>query len=250
MYAGIFGRPIRVLTWNLYHGRAVPPAGRSLLREYAAALAGWDWDVALLQEVPPWWPPALARAADAEQRTALTSRNSLLFLRRAIAERWPDTIKSNGGGSNAILARTPITEHRSLRLRRWPERRVVHGVRLGDGTWAANLHATVHDDARARADIARAGATALGWAGDAPVVLGGDLNVRDVAVAGLVHAGGHKVDHVYARGLAPRGGAETLPHKPLSDHAPVRVALEPRKVDAAAGVGKNEHGSDHQEAQG
>ena len=32
MYAAIFGRPIRVLTWNLYHGRAVPPAGRSLLR--------------------------------------------------------------------------------------------------------------------------------------------------------------------------------------------------------------------------
>ena len=51
-----------VLTWNLFHGRAVPPAGRDLLGDFAAALAGWDWDVALLQEVPPWWPPELGRA--------------------------------------------------------------------------------------------------------------------------------------------------------------------------------------------
>ena len=74
---------MRVLTWNLFHGRAQPPAGRDLQREFAAALAGWDWDVALLQEVPPWWAPALAEACDAEQRTALTSRNALPALRRA-----------------------------------------------------------------------------------------------------------------------------------------------------------------------
>ena len=47
---------VRVLTWNLFHGRAVPPAGRELFDEFATALAGWEWDVALLQEVPPWWP--------------------------------------------------------------------------------------------------------------------------------------------------------------------------------------------------
>ena len=52
---------LRVLTWNLKHGRAVPPAGRDLFDEFAAALAGWEWDVALLQEVPPWWPAPLAR---------------------------------------------------------------------------------------------------------------------------------------------------------------------------------------------
>src|SRR5688572_13501753 len=56
---------LRVLTWNLFHGRARPPAGRPLLNEFARALAGWDWDVALLQEVPPWWPPLLGRAAGA-----------------------------------------------------------------------------------------------------------------------------------------------------------------------------------------
>src|SRR5689334_15683857 len=110
---------MHVLTWNLFHGRAVPNAGRDLERDYAETLAAWPWDVALLQEVPPWWPAGLARAAGApDHRAALTSRNALLPLRRAIARRRPDLIKSNGGGCNAILVRgARITEHRSLRLR-------------------------------------------------------------------------------------------------------------------------------------
>src|SRR5215831_12714671 len=108
---------LRVLTWNLMHGRAQPPARRDLRQEFTAALAGWDWDVALLQEVPPWWPPALAADLGAEHRMVLTSRNGLLSVRRAIATRWPDLIRSNGGGANAILAlRDRIVAHRTLRL--------------------------------------------------------------------------------------------------------------------------------------
>ena len=45
---------------------------------FAAMLAGWEWDVALLQEVPPWWPPRLARACGAQAFTAPTSRGQLL----------------------------------------------------------------------------------------------------------------------------------------------------------------------------
>jgi endonuclease/exonuclease/phosphatase family metal-dependent hydrolase len=219
---------MRVLTWNLYHGRSVPPAARDLEQDFAAALAAWPWDVALLQEVPPWWPAGLARAAGADQRTALTSRNALLPLRRAIARRWPDVIKSGGGGANAILVRgTPIVEHRTRRLRLWPERRVVHAARLEGGLWVANLHAQVHSDVRACADIALAAATVLSWAGDAPVVLGGDLNVRDPGtVAGFVRAGGHGVDHLLVRGIATAGGAHALDRGPLSDHAPVLVELQ------------------------
>jgi endonuclease/exonuclease/phosphatase family metal-dependent hydrolase len=123
---------MRVLVWNLFHGRADPPAGRPLLHEFAELLARWEWDIALLQEVPPWWPPLLARRCAAESRTALTSRNQLLPLRRAIASRAPDRLKSNGGGANAILVRTPwtITAHARRRLRIRPERRVVHAVRV------------------------------------------------------------------------------------------------------------------------
>jgi endonuclease/exonuclease/phosphatase family metal-dependent hydrolase len=228
--------PLRVLTWNLYHGRAVPGEGRSLLAEFAAALAGWEWDVALLQEVPPWWPPELARAAGAEQRTALTSRNALLPLRRWIADRFPDVIKSNGGGSNAILARAAIADHRSRRLRCWPERRVVHAVALETGLWAANLHATVHHPERAAADIELAARTALAWAGEAPLVLGGDFNVRDPQVDGFVRAGGHRVDHVLVRGLHAVGQAEVLDRGRLSDHAPVRVTLAGGGAEGSTGV--------------
>ena len=96
---------LRVLTWNLYHGRADPPAGRPLFDEFAAMLAGWSWDVALLQEVPPWWPPQLARATDADERHVLTSRNSLLLVRRWVAERWPDLIRSNGARAAGSCAR-------------------------------------------------------------------------------------------------------------------------------------------------
>src|ERR687885_776291 len=114
---------LRVLTWNLFHGRSVPDAPRSLLGDFAARLAAWEWDVALLQEVPPWWPPALGRAAGASVRMALTSRNALLPLRRRIAEPRPDLLKSWGGGANAILVRGgAVREHRGRRLRLIPQR--------------------------------------------------------------------------------------------------------------------------------
>jgi endonuclease/exonuclease/phosphatase family metal-dependent hydrolase len=216
---------LRVLSWNLFHGRALPPRDADLLPEFAARLAGWEWDVALLQEVPPWWPGALAAATGAQARHALTSRNQLAPLRRALAREHPELLRSGGGGCNAILMRGEIAAHAQRRLCMWPERRVVHGVRDSAGRWFANLHATVHHDARARRDIALARAAALHWAGDAPLVLGGDLNVRDPDVPGFAHAGGNDVDHLYARGLAVAAPAEALERGALSDHAPVRVTL-------------------------
>ena len=88
---------------------------------------------------------------------AHVARDALLPLRRFAAERWPDLIKSHGGGANAILVRgAAIAEHRSLVLTRRPERRVAHGVLLAPDTWVVNLHATAHDPRRARADVDRA----------------------------------------------------------------------------------------------
>jgi endonuclease/exonuclease/phosphatase family metal-dependent hydrolase len=217
---------LRVLTWNVFHGRAIPPRDADLLAAFAARLATWEWDVALLQEVPPWWPDVLAAACDAEQRHALTSRNGLLPLRRGVARRRPELLKSNGGGANAILVRgLGIAAHERRRLRTWPERRVVHAVRDDAGRWYANLHASVHDDARAHADVAKARAAVLRWSGGAPAVLGGDLNVRDAYVSGFLHVGGDGVDHVFARGLEPAERCEVLDRGTLSDHAPVRVTL-------------------------
>ena len=219
---------MRVLTWNLFHGRSRPGAGRDLTAEFAAAIASWPWDVALLQEVPPWWGPELGRASGASARTALTSRNALPGLRRALAVRFPDVLKSEGGGANAILVRgQAITEHRRATLRRRPERRVVHAVRTADGAWWANLHAQVHSEERALADARTAAEAVLGWSGGAPrVLLGGDTNLRKPVAPGFVHLGGNWVDHVLGQGWA-RVGAERLDAGPLSDHAPVLVELAP-----------------------
>jgi endonuclease/exonuclease/phosphatase family metal-dependent hydrolase len=224
---------MRVLTWNLFHGRSVPPSGRSLLAEFADALAGWEWDVALLQEVPPWWPDPLARAARAEQRTVLTSRNWLLPLRRAISSRNPDILKSNGGGANAILVRGGgIRDHRTRRLTWLPEQRWAHGVRLASGAWVVNLHATTQPDSedkpRTKADCAKALAAAREWAGGAPLVFGGDLNLKGrPELPGLRHVAGNHVDHILVDGFEAAGRGEVLDRGPLSDHPPVAVTLKP-----------------------
>ena len=198
-----------VLTWNLFHGRAKPAAGRPLLVEFAEAIAGWGWDVALLQEVPPWWPATLAHASGAEFRASLTSRNSLLPLRRALARRNPDLIASNGGGCNAILVRGRIEDHHEIELARKPERRTAHGV-LTAGGWVWNTHLTTDPKAQTRAELQRV----LALDG----VVGGDFNLRDVP-----GTASHHVDHIV-------GGrdAELLDAGTLSDHRPLRAFVEAR----------------------
>lgn len=241
---------MRVVTWNLFHGRAAPPAGRPLLHEFAATLAGWEWDVALLQEVPPWWPPLLARTCEAEHRSAATSRNALPALRRAVAARRPDLLKSNGGGCNAILVRPPfvVAAHGRLRLRARPERRVVHAVRLGvrdapaglrpfAGAWVGNVHAQkgTWDDGPGLVapldDVRRAAARLQAWAGPGvPLVLGGDLNLPREAVGGALPTGWARIassgpDHVAGRGSAAAADSVRPDRGTLSDHAPLAVDL-------------------------
>jgi endonuclease/exonuclease/phosphatase family metal-dependent hydrolase len=215
---------MRVLSWNLFHGRSVPESRRDLFDEFAAALAGWEWDVALLQECPPWWPASLAGACGALDRHVLTSRNALPALRRAVAVRRPDLARSNGGGCNAILVRgLEVDEHRVARLCRLPERRWLHAVRL-DRLWVGNLHAS-GPDAFAVRDCARASAALLGWAGlRAPAVLGGDFNLHAPPVPGLALAGGHEVDGFAL--VRVTGTVEALDRGPLSDHQPVVLAVD------------------------
>jgi endonuclease/exonuclease/phosphatase family metal-dependent hydrolase len=206
------------LTWNLYHGRSPKPAGRSLLKEFSAALAGWEWDVALLQEVPPWWPAPLAEATGAQSRSVLTSRNAFLWLRRFISDLNPDILKSNGGGANAILVRGEILEHRWIELTKTPERRVAHAVRLADG-WVVNVHSSTHRDEWALRDTLRA----LEWAPAPLLLFGGDVNLRHPPeLPGVVRVAGNHVDHLFTTG---RPGRDAAVHErgPLSDNPPVAV---------------------------
>jgi len=174
---------------------------RELVAEFAEMLSGAEWGVALLQECPPRYAAPLAEACGAEAHRVLTSRNSLSPLRTFIARRNPDLIASGEGGSNLTLVRTPfrcalsphdeekahrsggVAERRELAIHTGsPERRAMAFTRvaIGDGAelCIANLHATNDRPDLATADVLRAAEAATEWAGDSPLLFGGDLNLR------------------------------------------------------------------------
>jgi endonuclease/exonuclease/phosphatase family metal-dependent hydrolase len=269
------GIVVRALTWNLFHGRDHPPdpalltwrsrilgieergakhaqVNRPLDREFHRTVADLEWDVALLQETPPRWLRPLCRATGAGGASALTSRNTLAFARTAIARLNPDLIASNEGGSNQILARPPwrIEEVRRRDLALRPERRTLiwalltrpDGARLA----AANLHASTGGREATRADVCESARLATEWAGDVPLVYGGDLNIRPGKAPeaftelrsrfGLEgEAPPTAIDHLFARGARPLG-PPVAAHAELrrrdglfvrlSDHAYVTAAFE------------------------
>lgn len=260
---------VRTLSWNLFHGLDARPeprlrtwpsrllrltrtgethahVNRSLLEEFAAALAGWPWEIALPQEAPPHWLDPLARRTGASSaRSALTARNWGAPARRWLAERKPWLVGVYGGGSNQLLARPPwrIVETRRLTLTRHPERRRMLWVRLAgpDGLRlaAANLHLTAFDSPAAGREVLLAAERAVAWAGGDPLVLGGDLNAPQVfdrlreRFGLLPEPTPDTIDHVLARGLEVLEPPRPLPPEErevrgpgglavrLSDHAPV-----------------------------
>jgi endonuclease/exonuclease/phosphatase family metal-dependent hydrolase len=254
-------------------GEAHVQVNRALVDEFAQLLAGAEWDVALLQECPPRFAAPLADACDAEAHCVLTSRNSLSALRTFIARRNPDLIASGEGGSNLTLVRHPfrcalygnrpqkahrnggIVERRELEIHSGrPERRAMAFTRIavGDGEGGelcvANLHATNDRRDLATADVLRAAEAATEWAGDSPLLFGGDLNLRPgddpVAFEALRERFGltgpthpRAIDHLLVRGLEvldapsawpaerrelPRDGLRLR----LSDHAPVQASFK------------------------
>jgi endonuclease/exonuclease/phosphatase family metal-dependent hydrolase len=264
------------LAWNLFHGRDFPPdpalftwrsrllgrsernathlqVNRDLLGEFAGLLAGAEWDVALLQECPARYAQPLARACDAEPHLALTSRNSLAPLRAFVARRNPDLIASGEGGSNLTLVRGSslggIVERRGLTIHSGrPERRAMAFIRTASGLCVANLHATNDRPVMAAEDVLRAAAAASEWAGDAPLLFGGDLNLRPVedpevfaelaARFGLDSptTGPDAIDHLLVRGLDVVEPPRPWPADRrevqsaglalrLSDHAPVEACF-------------------------
>jgi endonuclease/exonuclease/phosphatase family metal-dependent hydrolase len=269
------------VSWNLFHGRDFPPdpalftwrsrllrieernethaqLNRELVDEFAAILAGAEWDVALLQECPPRFAEPLAAACAAEAHLALTSRNSLAPLRTWIARRNPDLIASGEGGSNLTLVRPggalgEIVERRELEIHRGrPERRAMAFTRIAaEGNaevCVANLHATNDRPELTTEDVLRAAAAAVEWAGDAPLLFGGDLNLRpardaiaferlesEFRLAGTTAP--RAIDHLLVRGLevvtAPTqwpGERRERSHDNLrlrlSDHAPVEARFK------------------------
>jgi endonuclease/exonuclease/phosphatase family metal-dependent hydrolase len=187
----------------------------------------------------------------------LTSRNALAPL-RAIASRLnTDLTGSSEGGSNLTLGRAhdrggpAIVERRQLVLcpGRHPERRTMAFTRLASGVCVSNLHTStgpVNKD-RAVEELRHAARQSLGWADGAPLILGGDLNVRprerpifdELAERFGLSAptGPDSIDHLLAHGLEvvelPRAWPPEARELPwdglrlrLSDHAPVEAVFE------------------------
>jgi len=227
---------VRVLSWNLFHGRDFPPeqelltwrsrllrttergdehaqVNRDLFGRFAGLLAAADWDVALLQECPPRWAERLATECRAEPHLVPTSRNipRLGGLQARAADFNPDLIASWEGGSNLTLARagnTPgpaITERRMEQLASRPERRMMAFSRLGNSLCVANLHASAKREAAER-ELPHAATTAASWADGSPLLLGGDFNLRP-ALSGSVFFG-LAADH----GLTGTTGPAVIDH--------------------------------------
>ncbi len=224
---------------------------RDLMPEFAALLAGAEWDVALLQECPPRFAGPLARACGAEAHRALTSRNSLAPLRALAARLNPDLIASGEGGSNLTLVRTSgslagIAARRDLAIREGrPERRAMALTRTVSGVCVANLHATNDHPELAAEDVLLAAAAATEWARGAPLLFGGDLNLRPAESPRVFDELGERfalaaptapgaIDHLLARGLEAVEPAKAWPPQRreldrdglalrLSDHAPVEA---------------------------
>jgi Endonuclease/Exonuclease/phosphatase family len=255
------------------HNEEHVQVNRDLAAEFATLLSGAEWDVALLQECPPRFAEGLAAACDAEGHRVLTSRNRFGPLRSALACFNPDLIASAEGGSNLTLVRTTfrcalcghkphkahrkggIVERREVTIRRGrPERRTMAFTRVAIGDegrgelCVANLHATNDRPDLAAEDVLLAAGAASEWAGDAPLLFGGDLNLRprsDRAVFDELRSrhslagetGLDAIDHLLSRGLAiieaptpwPAHRRE-LPYRGralrLSDHTPVQAKFQ------------------------
>jgi len=241
---------VRILTWNLFHGRDHPPeAGlddvasrlsgaerhgvryaqtrRSLEEEFVATLGAEPWDFALLQETPLRWLRPLCRRARASGASARTARNEGAALRAWLAARRPDLLASWEGGSNQVLVRPPwrIADVRRLTLRRVPERRRMLLVRAavpdGRSVAIACLHASV-SGRRPDRDVWRAAGAAAAFAPTGPLILGGDLNLRPRACPAAFalleerhrlvgETGPEAIDHVLHRGLDVIDAARELP---------------------------------------
>jgi endonuclease/exonuclease/phosphatase family metal-dependent hydrolase len=252
---------------------------RDLFREFAGVIAEARWDVALLQELPPRWAYRLARACGADLQLTPTSRNWLRSLRRPIARRLPDLMGAWEGGANAILARGAVRSRlgsEEVVLRGPPERRIVTFARLElvpdgqriqgqlrpasgiaaagfePGVVVGNIHASGPSPLAAE-DTRAAGEAAVKFAGDDPIILGGDFNVTpdesDVYEELALRfgfrqpTGAHAIDHLLARRLEAVEPPTAWPAEErevpagdrairLSDHAPVQARFGCERTDA------------------
>ena len=220
------------MTWNVFHGRDWPPEPELQVRAhkgnfhrgprvgneyeqtnwdlfdlFASFACAIDWDVAIFQEFPPAWKGRLAESCGAEAHRAFSARNWFQPLTSLIGRWRPDLLGAWEGGSNTTLVRPgagSIAAGRREVLTRRPETRVMALTRLESGLCVANLHVSTSPPSAER-ELVDAAERAIAFAGSAPLIFGGDFNVRPKASAVF--------DQLEERfGLAPRTGPDRLSH--------------------------------------
>jgi endonuclease/exonuclease/phosphatase family metal-dependent hydrolase len=254
-----------IRSWNLYHGNSSPPGRRAYLEEMVQLASADGPDVLLLQEIPAWALPLLARwsgmtaFADVAQRPQFGPIPISAGLGRMLTSLDHGRLRSafSGQGNAILLGGGPqVTTHETLTLNPAPfrreqaqlldldlvaqlawakERRICQAVRLEQGMVVANLHATgsLGDVRIPAAELVRAAAFAEGVAreGDT-VVIAGDFNcvAAHIALDGYSEPG-PGIDHIAVRGATP-SALSVWPDERrrrngtlLSDHAPVELSL-------------------------
>jgi hypothetical protein len=201
-----------------------------------------------------------------ERRELAIHEGTNLFRNLACAagERRTKRGKDAGRPNSSAIWPTEDAAPRSVRRRQaraggfgmgsQPERRAMALTRIGGGTGpelcVANLHATNDRPDLATEDVLRAAGAATAWAGDAPLLFGGDFNLRPAETPAVfaelekrfgpaVPTGPNAIDHLLVRGL----DIVELPHQwpperrelgedgralRLSDHAPVEARFSTR----------------------
>ena len=228
-----------VRTWNLFHGNADPPTRRGHLHAMLELATADRPEVLCLQEVPVWALPVIDDWAGGMHRFGVVTRPPL----------WPGPLgawvtrlhqglfrSGLAGQANAILIGTGLVA-RDLGHERISdhgrERRLVQAVRVDGLGVVANLHAsnelTRPEIPRAELERARAFVEGVAAPGE-PIVIAGDLNLRDPWLEGYSPPG-PGIDHVLVRGL-PVGELDvwararrTVAGVVLSDHAPVDLVV-------------------------
>jgi endonuclease/exonuclease/phosphatase family metal-dependent hydrolase len=230
-------QPLLVVTWNLFHGRTVPPSGEAHLEEMVGRIAAAATGVACLQELPVWALEHLERWSGMRSIPAVTMPALGGPLAARLTERAPYRLRSSlTGQANAVLVSPSLAirettavplnprrfrrrEAQRIRLpggvrRAWGQnRRVAQVIRIGAGERSVvvvNAHLTRLSDSRpADAELERALASAAGFARpDEPLAFCGDLNLTpssSAVLAGVAARGFSPpqpgVDQILVRGL-------------------------------------------------
>ena len=216
---------MRVVTWNVRHGR--PRRGFTSNRRLAATVAHLDADVFAVQEVDR----RVIRSWFADQPALVASAARATTSDYAPARRLAIT----GDDGVALSVRGEATFRRLRLPHRWGQPRVALIGTTSDATFVTTHLQNHADEARYQLDWLLEELATL----PRPCVLLGDLNLRaeDVAdrlgAAGFELAGGgptepawdprQRIDHVAVAGFAI--GAISIVEAPVSDHRPLLEEL-------------------------